>query len=65
MHQTHHRQANIGREVIVPTLHPAERLELRIGKFGTVRYLSLKSVHLCAFRFKNNQVIVEVKLFLS
>ena len=49
MHQTHHRQGDIGREVTVPTLHPAEQLELRIGRFGTVGYLRLKSVHLCAF----------------
>ena len=55
----------IGREVTVPTLRPAERLELKIGRFGTVGYLRLKSVHLCAFRFNNNQVIAKVKLLLS
>ena len=56
MHQTHHRQGNKGREVTVPTLRPAERLELRIGWFGTIGYLRLKSVRLCAFRFNNNQI---------
>jgi hypothetical protein len=37
--------------VIIPTLRPAEQLELRIGRFGTVGYLRLKSMRLCAFRF--------------
>jgi hypothetical protein len=53
--------------VTVPTLRPVERLELRIGRFGTIGYLRLKSMRLCALdseinNFKNNQVIAEVML---
>jgi hypothetical protein len=57
--------------VIVPTLRPVEQLELRIGRFGTVGYLRLKKVCSCVhldsiiIKFKNNQVIAEVKLLLS